>query len=45
MPPHKAAYSNEMKRPPSLGREILFQLSDVSRSMRTYIDQCARGTA
>jgi MarR family transcriptional regulator, transcriptional regulator for hemolysin len=31
-----------MKRPPSLGREILFQLSDVSRSMRTYIDQCAR---
>ena len=30
-----------MKRPPSPGREILFQLSDVSRSMRTYIDQCA----
>jgi MarR family transcriptional regulator for hemolysin len=31
-----------MKRPAGLGREILFQLSDVSRSMRTYIDQCAR---
>ena len=25
-----------------MGREILFQLSDVARSMRTYIDQCAR---
>jgi MarR family transcriptional regulator for hemolysin len=23
-------------------REILFQLSDVARSMRTFIDQCAR---
>jgi MarR family transcriptional regulator, transcriptional regulator for hemolysin len=23
-------------------REVLFQLSDVARSMRTYIDQCAR---
>jgi DNA-binding MarR family transcriptional regulator len=32
-----------MKRPPNLGREVLFQLSDVARSMRTYIDQCARG--
>ena len=31
-----------MKRPPNLGREVLFQLSDVARSMRTYIDQCAR---
>jgi MarR family transcriptional regulator for hemolysin len=31
-----------MKRPPNLGREILFQLSDVARAMRTYIDQCAR---
>jgi MarR family transcriptional regulator for hemolysin len=31
-----------MKRPPNIGREILFQLSDVARSMRTYIDQCAR---
>ena len=24
------------------GREILFQLTDVARAMRTYIDQCAR---
>src|SRR4026208_797998 len=31
-----------MRRPPNMGREILFQLSDVARSMRTYIDQCAR---
>jgi len=31
-----------MKWPPGLRREILFQLSDVARSMRTYIDQCAR---
>jgi MarR family transcriptional regulator, transcriptional regulator for hemolysin len=31
-----------MKRPPNLRREILFQLSDVARSMRTFIDQCAR---
>jgi MarR family transcriptional regulator for hemolysin len=31
-----------MRRPPTIGREILFQLSDVARSMRTYIDQCAR---
>ena len=31
-----------MKRPPNMGREVLFQLSDVARSMRTYIDQCAR---
>lgn len=30
-----------MKRP-HLQREILFELSDVARSMRTYIDQCAR---
>src|SRR6185436_1885524 len=31
-----------MRRPPNMGREILFQLADVARSMRTYIDQCAR---
>ncbi len=31
-----------MKRAPNLHREILFQLSDVARSMRTFIDQCAR---
>jgi MarR family transcriptional regulator, transcriptional regulator for hemolysin len=31
-----------MKRPADIRREILFQLSDVARSMRTYIDQCAR---
>jgi MarR family transcriptional regulator for hemolysin len=31
-----------MTRPPNTRREILFQLSDVARSMRTYIDQCAR---
>jgi DNA-binding MarR family transcriptional regulator len=27
---------------PSTGREILFQLADVARAMRTYIDQRAR---
>jgi MarR family transcriptional regulator, transcriptional regulator for hemolysin len=31
-----------MKQLSSTAREILFQLSDVARSMRTYIDQCAR---
>jgi MarR family transcriptional regulator for hemolysin len=31
-----------MRQPPNTAREILFQLSDVARSMRTYIDQCAR---
>jgi len=31
-----------MKRPAHSWREILFQLSDVARTMRTYIDQRAR---
>jgi MarR family transcriptional regulator, transcriptional regulator for hemolysin len=31
-----------MKRPVNLRREVLFQLSDVARTMRTYIDQRAR---
>ena len=31
-----------MKRPANLRREVLFQLSDVARTMRTYIDQRAR---
>lgn len=31
-----------MTRPANSRREILFQLSDVARTMRTYIDQCAR---
>jgi DNA-binding MarR family transcriptional regulator len=31
-----------MKRPPHARREILFQLGDVARTMRTYIDQRAR---
>jgi MarR family transcriptional regulator, transcriptional regulator for hemolysin len=31
-----------MSRSPAVRREILFQLSDVARAMRTYIDQCAR---
>ena len=31
-----------MKRQLNLRREILFQLSDVARTMRTYIDQRAR---
>jgi len=29
-------------KPPAIRREILFQLSDVARAMRTFIDQCAR---
>src|ERR1700704_876558 len=31
-----------MKRPVNFRREVLFQLSDVARTMRTYIDQRAR---
>jgi DNA-binding MarR family transcriptional regulator len=31
-----------MIRPLNPRREVLFQLSDVARSMRTHIDQCAR---
>jgi MarR family transcriptional regulator, transcriptional regulator for hemolysin len=31
-----------MSRSPALRREILFQLNDVARAMRTYVDQCAR---
>jgi len=31
-----------MSRDPVVRREILFQLTDVARAMRTYIDQCAR---
>ena len=31
-----------MNRPANLRREILFQLTDVARTMRTYIDQRAR---
>jgi MarR family transcriptional regulator, transcriptional regulator for hemolysin len=30
-----------MTRPTYPRREVLFELSDVARSMRTYIDQCA----
>jgi len=39
---NKQAYYEVMTRPPNLRREILFQLSDVARTMRTYVDQCAR---
>ena len=31
-----------MKRHPNTKREVLFQLADMARSMRTYIDQRAR---
>lgn len=31
-----------MSRKPEMRREILFQLTDVARAMRTYADQCAR---
>ena len=31
-----------MKGPLNIRREVLFQLSDVARAMRTHIDQCAR---
>jgi MarR family transcriptional regulator for hemolysin len=34
--------SNMRQRPVSLQREVLFQLADVARTMRTYIDQRAR---
>src|SRR5437667_8214312 len=30
------------QRPVNIRREVLFQLSDVARTMRTYIDQRAR---
>jgi MarR family transcriptional regulator, transcriptional regulator for hemolysin len=39
---HKLAYYNGMQQPVNLRREILFQLSDVARFMRTHIDQRAR---
>jgi MarR family transcriptional regulator, transcriptional regulator for hemolysin len=39
---NKHAYNKRMPRPPHARREVLFQLSDVARSMRTYIDQRAR---
>jgi len=32
-----------LSRNPVVRREILFQLTDVARAMRTFIDQCARG--
>jgi DNA-binding MarR family transcriptional regulator len=32
-----------VSRSPPVRREILFQLSDVARAMRTFVDQCARG--
>jgi DNA-binding MarR family transcriptional regulator len=32
-----------MSRPANVRREVLFHLIDVARTMRTYIDQCARG--
>lgn len=31
-----------MSRNPAIRREILFQLSDVARAMRTHVDQCVR---
>ena len=31
-----------MKRPTNPKREVLFQLADVARALRTYVDQCAR---
>lgn len=31
-----------MSRNPAIRREVLFQITDVARAMRTYIDQCAR---
>jgi MarR family transcriptional regulator for hemolysin len=31
-----------VSRSPAVRREILFQLSDVARAMRTFVDQCAR---
>lgn len=32
-----------MSRNPAIRREILFQLTDVARAMRTFIDHCAGG--
>src|SRR5262245_56718892 len=32
-----------MSRNSAIRREILFELSDVARAMRTFVDQCARG--
>jgi DNA-binding MarR family transcriptional regulator len=32
-----------VSRSPTLRREILFELSDVARAMRTFVDQSARG--
>jgi MarR family transcriptional regulator, transcriptional regulator for hemolysin len=32
-----------MSRDTAIRREILFELSDVARAMRTFVDQCARG--
>ena len=31
-----------MSRNPAVRREIVYQLSDVARAVRTYVDQCAR---
>jgi DNA-binding MarR family transcriptional regulator len=31
-----------MRKLPDSKREVLFQLSDVARAMRTYVDHCAR---
>jgi MarR family transcriptional regulator for hemolysin len=39
---HKLAYNEPMRKIANPRREALFQLADVARSMRTYIDQCAR---
>ncbi len=39
---HKHAYYKHMSRHPNLRRELLFQLIDVARGARTYIDQRAR---
>ena len=38
----KLAYYKHMARPLNLRRELLFQLIDVARGARTYIDQRAR---
>lgn len=39
---HKQAYNKLMKRTLNPRREILFELSDVARALRTYVDQRAR---
>jgi DNA-binding MarR family transcriptional regulator len=31
-----------MSRTPQIRREILFELADVARALRTFVDQCAR---